>query len=188
MRQLQIVSDSERFLTPARPARPSYEKQGLWLCQNKSDFDFIPSPAPPAPQEATAEAVLHQAPALAGVPGGAQRGVSSNPHKPSTARERRWLAALSPSQLDVTNSLPMTSPARYSVPESSEWAEDSAGGDRFGEKDFSAKAGKYFSQLLFPQSKPATELPAAALGCGSDTRSIAAGLRCWEPPTCPSRE
>lgn len=175
MRQLQIVSDSERFLTPAHPARPSYEKQGPCLCQNKSDFDLILSPAP---QEATAEAVLHQAPALAGVPRGAQRGVSSNPHKLSTARERCWLAALSPSQLDVTNSLPMTSPARYSVPESSEWAEDRTGGDCFGEKDFSAKAGKYFSQLLFPQSKLAAELPAAALGCGSDTWSVAAGLRC----------
>lgn len=185
MRQLQIVSDSERLLTPDCPDRPSYEKQGPRLCQNKLDFHLIPSPAP---RETAAEAALHQAPFLAGVPRGARRGLPSKPRELSTVREQRWLAALSPSQLDVTNSLPMTSPARYSVPASSEWAEESAGGDCFGEKDFSAKARKYLSQLPLPQSKLASELPAAALGCGSHTLSVAAARRCWEVHTCSSQE
>lgn len=85
---------------------------------------------------------------------GNPEGVLPEPGELSAVQEQqRWLAALSPSQLDVTNSLPMTSPARYSVPASSERAEDRAGGDCCGEEDFSAKAGKYLSQQ--------TGLPAA---------------------------
>lgn len=113
---------------------------------------------------------MHQAHGLAGVPGGAWRGVPSTPHELSTLQEQHCLAAFSLSQLDVTNSLPMTSPARYSVPASSEPAEDRAGGDCFGEKGFfPAKARKTLSQLPLPQSKLASELPTAVLGCGSDT-------------------
>lgn len=78
---------------------------------------------------------------------GNPEGVLPEPCELSAVQEQqRRLAALSPSPLDVTNSLPMTSSARYSVPASSERAEDRAGGDRCGEKDFSAKARKYLSQ------------------------------------------
>lgn len=148
MQQLQRVSNSERLLTPSCSYCPSYEKQGPCLCQNKLDFTLIPSPPPPAPWEAAAEAVLHQPPSIARVPRGPQSGVLSKPRELSIVREQHWLAALSLSQLDVTNSLPMTSPARYSVPASSEQAEDRAGGDCFGQKDFSAKAGNIFPSSL----------------------------------------
>lgn len=115
-----------------------------------------------------------------GVGGGSLLNHMSFPHCESNIG---WQPSLSLSQLDVTNSLPMTSPARYSVPASFEQAEDRARGDCSGEKGFFLqKQGNNFPSSLHHRATqichraiPASRLPAAVLGCVSDALSILGG-------------